>query len=109
MKSVHYFYSGGSRISRWGGADPLGGADLQCVCFLAKTSAKMKELDPVGGAHRRCPPGAANGLVDYVVNYVTFLCALQLCVGVSLFHICLILLQTWRCAVLNRKLYYKFL
>ena len=42
--------SGGSRISRWGGADPLGGADLQRVHFLAKT----KEIDPVGGG-----PGGA--------------------------------------------------
>ena len=32
-----------------GGTDPLGGADLQRVHFLAKTYAKMKEIDPVGG------------------------------------------------------------
>ena len=39
-----------------GGADSLGGADLQCIHFLAKTYAKMKEMDPVGGGmHRWCP------------------------------------------------------
>ena len=32
-----------------GGAEPLGGADLQCGHFLAKMYAKTKELDPVGG------------------------------------------------------------
>ena len=37
--------SGGSRIFRWGGADPLGGRRP------VKTYAKMKELDPVGGGH----------------------------------------------------------
>ena len=26
-----------------------GGADLRCGCFSAKTYAKTKELDPVGG------------------------------------------------------------
>ena len=47
----------GSRISRWGGADPLGGANLRCVCFSAKMYVKTKELDPVGrGARRRHPP-----------------------------------------------------
>ena len=49
------YFSGGSRISRWGGAEPLeGGADLRRGCFSAKTYAKMKELDPVGGGGR--PP-----------------------------------------------------
>ena len=42
--------SGGSRISCWGGgADQLGGANLQHIHFLGKTYAKMKEIDPVGG------------------------------------------------------------
>ena len=41
--------SGGSRISRWGGVDPLGGANLQRIHFSAKTCAKTKEIDPVGG------------------------------------------------------------
>ena len=61
--------SGGSRISRWGwgwggGADPLGGANLQRIYFLAKTYAKMKEMDPVGGrgVRRRRPPGSANAV-----------------------------------------------
>ena len=44
-----------------GGAEPLGGsANLRCGCFLAKTYAKTKELDPVGGG--ACwwhPPGSA--------------------------------------------------
>ena len=45
-----YISSGGSRISRWGGADPLGGgANLRCIHFSAKTYAKTKEIDPVGG------------------------------------------------------------
>ena len=35
--------SGGSRISRWGGAN------LQHGHFLAKMYARTKELDPVGG------------------------------------------------------------
>ena len=41
-----------------GGADPLGGggANLQHVYFLAKTYAKTKEIDPVGGGARRRPP-----------------------------------------------------
>ena len=35
-----------------GVANPLGGgANLQCIHFLAKTYAKTKEIDPVGGAH----------------------------------------------------------
>ena len=44
-----------------GDADPLGGADLRQVRFLAKTHAKMKELGPVMGVggvpwicHWRC-------------------------------------------------------
>ena len=36
------------------GADLLGGADLQCIRFSAKTCAKMKELDPVGGGAGQC-------------------------------------------------------
>ena len=48
-------FSGGSRISRWGGADLLGGANLRHVHFLAKTCAKMKEIDPVGGGAGGAP------------------------------------------------------
>ena len=52
----HMPCSGGSRISRWGGRRPVvGGTNLQCVHFLAKTYAKTKEMDPVGGA---CAGGA---------------------------------------------------
>ena len=43
------FPVGGGAPSHWGGAD------LQHGCFLAKTHAKMKELDPVGGV---CTGGA---------------------------------------------------
>ena len=32
-----------------------GGANLRHVHFLAKTYAKMKEMDPVGGGRRRRP------------------------------------------------------
>ena len=49
-------------ISQWqiqdfplGGAEPLGGTNLQRGNFLAKMYAKMKELDPVGGV---CAGGA---------------------------------------------------
>ena len=48
---------------RGGGRRPVGGgsADLRRVHFLAKTYAKMKEIDPVGGGgRRRRPPGSAN-------------------------------------------------
>ena len=56
-----YMYSGGSRIFHWGGADPLGGTNLQCVHFLVKTYPKMKEIDPVGGVHASsAPPGSTN-------------------------------------------------
>ena len=46
-----------------GGAEPLGGTDLRCGCFSAKTYAKMKELDPVGGA---CASGAPLDLPKHV-------------------------------------------
>ena len=42
----------GGAPTRWGG-----GANLRCVHFLAKTYAKMKEIDPVGGgAHAGSAP-----------------------------------------------------
>ena len=59
-------YSGGSRISCWGGAEPLGGTDLQCGCFSAKMYAKTKELDSIGGGHHIpvVPPlGSANAVL----------------------------------------------
>ena len=40
----------------WGGAEPLGGANLQHGHFLAKMYAKMKELDRVGGHAPVVPP-----------------------------------------------------
>ena len=49
--SVTCIISGGTRISRSGGMDPLGGGvDLRHGCFSAKMYAKTKELGPVGGA-----------------------------------------------------------
>ena len=44
------FPVGGGTLSHWGAAD------LQCGCFSTKTYAKMKELDPVGGAHTSGTP-----------------------------------------------------
>ena len=46
-----YCSSGGSRISRWGGGvlTHWRGANLRHVHFSAKTYAKTKEIDPVGG------------------------------------------------------------
>ena len=54
--------SGGSRISRWGGADLLGGTNLRHIHFSVKTYVKTKEIDPVGGGGRAggAPPGSAN-------------------------------------------------
>ena len=57
MKNRMMYGRGGSRISRWGGAN------LRRVHFLAKTYAKTKEIDPVGGARVPAappPPGSAN-------------------------------------------------
>ena len=40
-----------------GGANLLGGTDLQHICFSAKTHAETKELDPVGrGVHTGSAP-----------------------------------------------------
>ena len=45
----------GGAPTRWGATD------LQCVHFLAKTYAKTKEIDPVGGGHMlAAPPGSAS-------------------------------------------------
>ena len=49
-----------------------GGANLRRIHFSAKTYAKMKEIDPVGGgegARRGAPPGSAND------NYMCMYCA----------------------------------
>ena len=49
--------SGRSRISHWGGLTRWGGGtNLQCIHFSAKTYAKTKEIDPVGGRVPRRPP-----------------------------------------------------
>ena len=53
-------YSGGSRISHWGGGGAPtrwgGGANLQRIHFLAKMYAKRKEIDPVRGRTPVAPP-----------------------------------------------------
>ena len=67
--------SGGSRISRRGGVDPLGGVDLRCGCFLPKMYAKTKELGPVGGMHWACPLD----LPMLIVRINTLYTARQLC------------------------------
>ena len=49
-----------------GGAEPLGGgADLQHGCFLVKTYAKTKELDPVGGGHAPAAPPPPEPLMHW--------------------------------------------
>ena len=53
FRSIRYLSSGGSRISRWGGTNPLRGADLRSVPFSAKMYVKTKELGPVGGGGGR--------------------------------------------------------
>ena len=47
----------GGALTHWGGAN------LRRIHFLAKTYAKMKEVDPVGGGGHApaAPPGSANG------------------------------------------------
>ena len=72
-------FSGGSRISRWGGGCRLigGGTNLQPIHILVKMYAKMKEMDPFGGHAPAAPPGSANGIgaraggVGEVVGFVS--------------------------------------
>ena len=47
----------GFPVGGGGGAEPLGGTNLQCGHFLVKMYAKIKEFDPVagGGGRRRHP------------------------------------------------------
>ena len=52
---------------------PLGGADLRRIHFSAKTYAKTKEMDPVGGggAHAgSTPPGSADEMNTNVGSYI---------------------------------------
>ena len=57
-----------------GGRRAIGGANLRCRCFLAKTYVKTKELDPVGGGGatppwiRQCVRTSLNGLVANVIQ-----------------------------------------
>ena len=74
--------SGGSRISRWWGAPTRwwGGANLQRVHFSAKTYAKTKEMDPVGGRALAAPPGSANVVVmilAYIIPQLTSTCNIR--------------------------------
>ena len=58
--------SGGSRISRRGGVDPLaggGGVDLRHGCILVKMYAKTKELGSIGGRVPGTPPRSANAKI----------------------------------------------
>ena len=48
--------SGGSRISHWGGTDPLGVPTSNAYTFQQKMYVKTKEIDPVGGAHAGSAP-----------------------------------------------------
>ena len=54
-----------------GGADLLGGTNLRCVHFLAKTYAKMKEIDPVGGYVLAAPPLDPPMLYMYIKDLFT--------------------------------------
>ena len=64
-----------------GDADPLGGgANLRHIHFSAKTYAKTKEIDPVGGACAMVPPGSTNALysalpfgINVILTVLTFL------------------------------------
>ena len=64
-EQVWPWISGGSRISRWGGAN------LWHIHFSAKTYAKTKEIDP-GEGRRRRPPGSANALNISVLEVTYF-------------------------------------
>ena len=56
-----------------GGAELLGGVDLQRGCFSAKTYAKMKELDPVGGARAgSVPPDPPMGYGRIIILLMIF-------------------------------------
>ena len=61
MRMLCNIISGGSRISRRGGAcTRCGGVDLQRGHFLVKMYAKTKELGPMGSVRRVHPPRSAN-------------------------------------------------
>ena len=49
---------GGSRFSRCGRINPVGGANAQCGRFLAKMYAQRKELDAIGSGS--CVGGSQN-------------------------------------------------
>ena len=91
-------YSGGSRISHWGGAN------LQRIHFLVKTYTKTKEMDPVGGAR------AGGAPLDPPMKYVTqieikLFCPSSLCMNMIHEHnmiqlVCTIVIRS---CILSRK------
>ena len=62
--STYTVCSGGSRISRRGGVDLVGGGVDSRGGYISKILyVKMKELGPLGGARAgRAPPRSANGV-----------------------------------------------
>ena len=57
-----------------GGRRTIGGdAGLRHGCFSVKMYAKMKELDPIGGAHAS---GAPAGFANVNINLKIFCCAI---------------------------------
>ena len=67
----YMIFSGGSRISHWGGCQPVRGADLQHRCFLVKTYAKMKELVPPGEHALVGPSRSTNDVPVHITRFVT--------------------------------------
>ena len=68
--------SGGSRISRRGGVDLVGGGVHSRGGYVSKILyVKMKELGPLGGAHAgHAPPTSAN---EKCTLFVRFSCAFR--------------------------------
>ena len=79
----------GGAPTRWGGTN------LRCVHFSVKTYAKTKEIDPVGGARRRRPPGSANeGISDLGIHARQYSIGLiDLLIFQQLLHLVMAVLQ----------------
>ena len=56
-------FSGGSRISRWGGAEPLRGCQLLTQAHFGENICENERIGSHWGGRRRRPPppGSANG------------------------------------------------
>ena len=75
---VETWCSGGSRISRRGGVDLVGGPwTPEAATFRKFCLSKRKNLDPLGRARRARPPRSAN--VMYIKSMITFLPVLREC------------------------------